>query len=60
MHQEKQDESDEICKYQYEHGLPEAVVRGEIRNGEYACADAVTDDYARGFEEVELGFTLHL
>ena len=55
-----QHESDEICKYQYEHGLPEAVVRGEIRNGEYACADAVTDDYARGFEEVEPGFTLHL
>ena len=35
-------------------------MRRKIRNGQYARADAVTDNYARGLHEGKFGFTFYI
>ena len=49
-----------VADKQNKHGFSEAVVRGEIWNGQYARTDAVPDDYACSLHESKLGFTLYL
>ena len=55
-----QNERNGVADKQNKHGFSEAVVRGKIRNGQYARTDSVTDDYASSLHESKLGFTLYL
>ena len=55
-----QNERHGVAYEQNEYRFAEAIVRREIRNGQYARADAVADDYARGLHEGKFGFTLYL
>lgn len=55
-----QNERNGVADKQNKHGFSEAVVRGKIRNGQNARADAVPDDYARSLHESKLGFSIYL
>ena len=55
-----QNERDRVAYEQNEYRLAEAVMRRKIRNGQYARADAVTDNYARGLHEGKFGFTFYI
>ena len=47
-----------ICNQYHPHDIQHTVLRGKIRNGNDARADAVADDHADGFEGREMGFGL--
>ena len=53
-----QDHVHTICNQYHPHDIQHTVLRGKIRNGNDARADAVADDHADGFEGREMGFGL--
>ena len=53
-----QDHVHAIGDQYHPHDIQHAVLRGKIRNGDDAGADAVADDHADGFKGREMGFGL--
>ena len=53
-----QDHVHAIGDQYHPHDIQHAVLRGKIRNGDDASADAVADDHADGFKGREMGFGL--